>query len=1442
MRKISGLAICWFASLLITGKVADSFSSGRLWKTSPDGETSWYQLSKSENFSYKAPPQLISSNPSGCVVEIPSGDEEVFILVGIPPRGQVKCNQGTIDQIAWIRRHRIARISVKPFKNKKREIHINWETTKGNLGLPENTPFEHILRKHLVNYEVSKNWVRPRKVKSQKSKVKSCKIIVEQERIYRVSYEDICDIIPENIDPRTIKLTHCGFEVPIVIKGEEDGNFNSDDWFEFYAKRREGEFTYLNLYSDTNVYWLEFGGPPGARLAKESCEPYQASVVSSYPSKIHFEQDSIYRLFGDYPDTIDPWFWAGFDYEKSFYLETPNPVTSADCSLKIVLRTSNGPGKCQIKLNNNFIGEIDFPDAQGFPITFETSFSQNILRDSTELTLTPIAGNIYLNFVELSYSRLYKAHNGYIKFKPSVPGTHKFKITGFVNPEIKVWKIGTSFIVDGKNEYDDSSQTYTYTFQNTADIYTEYIARDFELKHIRIETTSSDLRSPANRADYIIITNSEFYNSVSSYANWKERQGFTCKVVNLQDIYDEFNFGLVSPNAIHNFLKYAFETWSLPPVYVLLLGDASYDHRNILGFGNNDIVPSKTLFDENLILIPCDNLYACISGDDPIPDIFLARLPAKNVQEFNIMFGKLKQYEEAKLWGEWRKTFLIGIGEEDLTDEMEKLIKNIPQSYEVKRAYYPKVSQPELVNAINKGALFLSYMGHSGQREWAGGLLWKDALPGLMNIGRLPFVAVLGCYNGVFDHPREDFMGELFVKSPGAAIAYWGPAGGVGIGAKGLIKGPLDALCTEAKNTSGILALHGIIECFESTRHPKNVLQQVLLGDPTTPIYSPQQNIELTLIPPSLLPGDSCTIFGKFPSSISGEAILTIYTNDTTQFKKIRTSVTGGKFETSFILPDTVAEGNGKIIAYAWSDTTDFTGITHFSISVPNIYPILIIPENPISKDSVLIKVKAFDLAGINWVRCLWGINPPPWNIIPMLPDTQGYFTAIIPPHPPGTIISFEIELENWNQELFSACSSYQILSLPDLTVHSNFCLQGTSYVKICRKIINRGQEPTPPFEVSFYAIDSSLDTFFLGTDTLALNGEEYKLACAPWNLKEGNALVVIDPTNVVEESNEGNNYSKITNILVNLFDVTEESGTNGWVKSFDSCFQCSIPSQSVSAPTVLELKDTTLGYIARLRAKSSSLLQPMSIVMHPDSLNPAIYRWSSDYSRWLLISTDTLVNTQKLGIFSLIPREDITPPEIALNIQTGASFIATNLKIEAILSDPSGIDILDNKPKIICDHDTVPDSLYSYPTENASICALPLVFRKNFSNGPHTLSFIACDFNGNCTKKTITIHIGPFEPPGKYCWGNYPNPVRGNKTKFYFEFTIPPDEFRIDLYTVSGRLLKTFTPQLAEKIEFDWDLRVDGKLCANGVYFYKVFAKKSDTKITRIFKLAILR
>ena len=74
----------------------------------------------------------------------------------------------------------------------------------------------------------------------------------------------------------------------------------------------------------------------------------------------------------------------------------------------------------------------------------------------------------------------------------------------------------------------------------------------------------SDLHSTHNAADYIIITHNHFIQDVQPLADYRAQQGLRTKVVDVQDIYDEFNDGILNPNAIREFLDYAYHNWQPP--------------------------------------------------------------------------------------------------------------------------------------------------------------------------------------------------------------------------------------------------------------------------------------------------------------------------------------------------------------------------------------------------------------------------------------------------------------------------------------------------------------------------------------------------------------------------------------------------------------------------------------------------------------------------------------------------------------------------------------------------------------------------------------------------------------------------------------------------------------------------------------------------------------
>jgi flagellar hook assembly protein FlgD len=92
----------------------------------------------------------------------------------------------------------------------------------------------------------------------------------------------------------------------------------------------------------------------------------------------------------------------------------------------------------------------------------------------------------------------------------------------------------------------------------------------------------------------------------------------------------------------------------------------------------------------------------------------------------------------------------------------------------------------------------------------------------------------------------------------------------------------------------------------------------------------------------------------------------------------------------------------------------------------------------------------------------------------------------------------------------------------------------------------------------------------------------------------------------------------------------------------------------------------------------------------------------------------------------------------------------------------------------------------------------------------------------------------------------NYPNPF-SKETYFTFILTQIPDEVQIKIYTVAGRLIKEFKLSSSELTtnfnKIFWDGRdEDGDLIGNGVYLYKVIAKKGDRVTSTIQKLAVVR
>ena len=103
-------------------------------------------------------------------------------------------------------------------------------------------------------------------------------------------------------------------------------------------------------------------------------------------------------------------------------------------------------------------------------------------------------------------------------------------------------------------------------------------------------------------------------------------------LVGLSEIENAFNDGFRSPYAIRDFLLHASKRWVRAPRYVVLVGEGSFDYRNLLG-QNDSLVPSF-LRRGTLGIYAADNALAS-PDEDTLPLMAIGRIPVTTEEQLN---------------------------------------------------------------------------------------------------------------------------------------------------------------------------------------------------------------------------------------------------------------------------------------------------------------------------------------------------------------------------------------------------------------------------------------------------------------------------------------------------------------------------------------------------------------------------------------------------------------------------------------------------------------------------------------------------------------------------------------------------------------------------------------------------------------------------------------
>ena len=849
-------------------------------------------------------------------------------------------------------------------------IRVNFGASAGRVG---GVGEDVLLESSVINYENAKQWApQLRRVAGTKGIINSVlasgdwyRIEVKDDGIYRLNASALttAGINVNQIDPRTIKIFGNGglellqdntaprpvdlVENAIFISGESDGKFDSDDFILFYGRSVRGwkynpatkSFShYLNHYSESNYYWLTYGGTQGRRMTSlQSLNDPTPLTPQKFVGKLVLEEEKYKTAVNSGLD----WFGQSFDAKNPvavFANKLDGLVTTDAIRYRFVL-VSQSSTYADFRLEDNGVtlGTVFIPPVNGTLYDFYArksdvaSFQRaGDIPDSRSLVRITYEGNSssvgWLDWMEIFYSHDFSAVNDFLSFtSPDTNAVIQYNLGNFSTSSILAFDVTDLLNPRLISDPLISGGGLHFQARQTGGSVSKYIAvgpNGYKAPVGIQKMGNSNLHGFADGADFVIITHSDFLAQAQRLKAYREQAGpdrLTTIVVNVQDIYNEFAGGLFDPTAIRDYLKYAFENWNLKPRYLLLFGGGNYDYKNITTQLKNWIPPYETLETLDQLDSYCtDDYFGQIVANDPRVDLAIGRIPVQSADEARVVVDKIIAYEQSSPFDAWRNriTYVAddgpaGAGTDDgdiHTAQAEDLAENFtPIDFEKSKIYiveYPSIftadgrRKPDaaktIVDQINNGTLIINWTGHGNPQVWAHEHVFEreTTIPQLVNKDRLTFVSAATCDFGRFDNPIERSSTELLlIRENGGSIGTLSSGRAAFSDQNALFNDDFYSYLLQRNAQGKLTRLGDAIFSTKQARYQSNDQKFHLFGDPTLRLIAPTYRASLDTIngrPTTAvdtlralgvgrLGGSIQKLDGSAWSDYSGKALLTVY-------------------------------------------------------------------------------------------------------------------------------------------------------------------------------------------------------------------------------------------------------------------------------------------------------------------------------------------------------------------------------------------------------------------------------------------------------------------------------------------------------------------------------------------------------------------------------------
>ncbi|MCZ6702269.1 MAG: C25 family cysteine peptidase, partial [Ignavibacteria bacterium] len=767
-----------------------------------------------------------------------------------------------LDPTYIVRYAKILPLSISPYQfnpvtrelvfNKKFSVKIKFNAPNESNRVSQTDPMtKSYLESTVINFSNAINWIsKTNPIMNSPMNANGSwynpnknyfKIYLKEKGVYRINYNElVASGVPlgSNTPIDKLEIFNNGSSIPIdIIDINTDQIFNSNDYIQFVGyPASPSEFSTMNLYNLSNVYWFSYESDSTGNIYND-VDGFPQSWSKTFQSTkhiVHFEKDSIFERMGySSSNEIDHWFWgkataqdrhAIFGFEDRFNEFENKNQDSNYVTLRVKMHGMtnsnfcNTDHKAEIFITDQPIGFTiwDGQEAELFQKDFYLSGdSINIFPTGNRLNVwvrgdicTNVnSDEIRINWYEFEYWRNLNTYPDNFIFKTHESGNIRFWTFDWLRNNMKIYIPERNKMISNPQITND--QFNSVFFVDTANVGTEYfcVADNYFLTVDSIVSDQpSNLRDISNGADYIIITHPDFLSASQDLADFRsvnfpdpDIENARTIVVDINQIYDEFSYGLLEPSALRDFVKYTFENWQSPaPSYVVLMGDMSYDYRNLLVDGYKNFIPSINFFAFTYGWSASDNLIVAISGTDAAPDLAIGRMSCETIEEANILVDKLVRYpdEDTKPWKQNTIFLASGLSEDDENNfgfnDASLILANtyvlrfgyttdFVFRYPTKPAHEPHQGEgPRMRAEINEGAALVNYYGHGGGLQWDLVFL-DDDIDLLENGGRLPVIVSVTCYTAHFDNQKV--FGEHFnlVQNKGSigfygstGLTYWG--------------------------------------------------------------------------------------------------------------------------------------------------------------------------------------------------------------------------------------------------------------------------------------------------------------------------------------------------------------------------------------------------------------------------------------------------------------------------------------------------------------------------------------------------------------------------------------------------------------------------------------------------------------------------------------------